>query len=66
MELLIIKNGQAYIRCINNEYIEVKLDKASVFPLDQIEQVKNHLAALRQKGFAQACLKKLVLTEEDF
>lgn len=50
---------------MKNEYIEVGLDKASVFPLDQIEQVKKHLAAVKGSGFSQACIKKLVLTEQD-
>lgn len=65
MELLIIKNKQTYFRFKDNKYIEVKLDKASVFPLEQMEKVQEHLAKIKQQGFPRACIKKLVLTEED-
>ncbi|MFH2093605.1 MAG: hypothetical protein ABIJ31_14700 [Pseudomonadota bacterium] len=65
MELLIIKSNLDYIRFKEDTYLPVKLDKASVFPLDQIKHVQNHVVCLREKGFANVCIKKLVLTEED-
>ena len=65
MELLILKSGQAYIRCREDSYFLVKMDKASVFPMDQIKIVKAHETNLKKKGFEHICIKKLILTEED-
>lgn len=65
MELLILKSDQAYIRFKDEDYLAVKLDKASVFPLDRMELVKKHEIRLREKGFLNVSIKKLVLTEED-
>lgn len=65
MELLILKSDQAYIRFKDNGYLLVKLDKASVFPIDQMELVRMHERRLKEKGFLNVCIKKLVLTEED-
>ena len=65
MELLIIKSGSDYIRFTNNTYLPVRLDKASVFMMDQIKVVQNHESILKQQGFKNVCIKKLVLTEKD-
>ncbi len=65
MELLIIKCGQKYIRFKDGAYLIVNLDKASVFPLDQLPAVQEHLDGLKNKSFDQVQIKKLVLTEED-
>ena len=65
MELLIIKSSLDYIRFKEDAYLTVNLDKASVFPMDQIKIVQRHVARLREQGFAGVCIKKLVLTEED-
>jgi hypothetical protein len=65
MELLILKSDQAYIRCKDNAYLFVRLDKASVFPLDQMDLVRQHESNLAEQGFQKVCIKKLVLTEED-
>lgn len=66
MELLIIKCGQKYIRFKDGEYLIVNLDKASVFPLDQLPEVQKHLLCLKSNKFDQVQIKKLLLTEEDF
>lgn len=63
--MLILKSGQDYIRFKDKEYLRVSLDKASVFPLDQMEVVQQHESSLKLKGFDPVCIKKLVLTEED-
>ncbi|WP_457551078.1 hypothetical protein [Desulfobacula sp.] len=65
MELLIIKSCDEYIRFKDGDYLLVKLDKASVFPLDQLEKVKHHESCLKEKGFHNICIKKLVLMEKD-
>lgn len=66
MELLIIKTDQGYIRFKEGRYLSVNLDKASVFPLDQLKAVKSHLNTMKTKGFDTARIKRLILTEEDF
>ncbi|MEN8211530.1 MAG: hypothetical protein ABFR31_07410, partial [Thermodesulfobacteriota bacterium] len=65
MELLIIKSGKDYIRFKDNSYLTVQLDKASVFPFDQMEIVQQHQASLKKEGFQNISIKKLTLTEED-
>jgi hypothetical protein len=65
MELLIIKSGQAYIRFKDDACLSVALDKASVFPMDQMGVVLKHESSLKRQGFSNVCIKKLVLTEED-
>lgn len=66
MELLIIKSGQDYIRVKTEKYILCQLDKASVFPMDKLEEVKTHTQILRDKGFHRISICKLTLTEEAF
>ena len=66
MELLILKTGKAYIRVKPDGFHVVGLDKASVFPMDQILKVREYEARLRELEFPDICIKKLVLTEQDF
>ncbi len=65
MELLILKYNTDYFRFKKGDSILVKMDKASVFPMDQIDIVKQHESRLKKEGFKNICIKKLVLTEED-
>ncbi len=65
MELLIVKSNTDYFRFKEEGSLLVKMDKASVFPMDQINIVKQHESRLIQEGFKDVCIKKLVLTEED-
>ncbi len=65
MKLLIIKTGSMYIRVKEGKYLTVNLDKASVFPMEKLGQVRKHETALNAAGFVNVRLKKLVLTEED-
>jgi hypothetical protein len=66
MELLIIKSGENYIRFKNGDYLCCKLDKASVFSPEQLEEVKTHVTALKAHSFPQVCIRKLRLTEGPF
>ncbi len=66
MELLIIKSGNDYIRVKAENYILCRLDKASVFPMDKLEEVKNHARMLRKKGFHRISISRLRLSEEPF
>ena len=65
-ELLIIKNNSDYIRVADGSYSISAFDKASVFPLDRLLSVKEHITKLKALGFKDACIKKLIITEEDF
>ncbi|MBN2039080.1 MAG: hypothetical protein JW864_03500 [Spirochaetes bacterium] len=65
-ELLIIKNNSEYIRFIDGSYKICGLDKASVFPVEQLFKVKEYITKLKMIGFEDACIKKLIITEEDF
>ncbi len=65
MELLIIRTNDQYIRVKPDQFLEVNLDKASVFPMDRLDHVRALEAQLRDKGFENVVIKKLVLTEED-
>jgi hypothetical protein len=66
MELLIIKSGKDYIRVKAENYIRCPLDKASVFPMDKLEEVKTHVEILREKGFRHVSISRLLLSEEPF
>lgn len=65
MELLILKAEKNYIRVKDGDYLRVGLDKASVFPMDRLPDVRAHESRLNDSGFHGVCVKKLILTEED-
>ncbi len=65
MELLILKSAAAYIRVKEDQFLRVGLDKASVFPMDQLDLVKIHEAHLKTQGFESVKIKRLILSEED-
>lgn len=65
MELLILRSDKDYIRFKDNNYLTVQLDKASVFPFDNMDIVQQHKAQLKEQGFKNISIKKLILTEED-
>jgi len=65
MELLILKSNTTYIRVKENQFLRVSLDKASVFPMDQINLVKEYEAQLKTQGFELVGIKKLILSEKD-
>ena len=66
MELLIIKSGKDYFRVKEGEYLKCNLDKASVFPMDQIDMVSHHIEKLINSGETAAMIYKLTITEEPF
>ena len=65
MELLILKTRNTYIRVREEQYFEVRLDKASVFPMDQMNLVRTHETNLKNQGFESVQIKKLILSEKD-
>ncbi len=66
MELLIIKTQNGYIRFKDDGYHLCALDKASVFPMNKLDQVKSHLSDLQVGSYPDAVINKLILTEEPF
>ncbi len=65
MELLILKSGEKYIRFKDDQYQLVRLEKASVFPFDQMDVVRQHEFRLKEQGANNVRIKKLVLIEKD-
>lgn len=64
-KLLIIKAGEQYLRLSGSEYSFCPLNKASVFPLGQVEDAKVHCRRLGVEGVA-AVLMKLTIIEEPY
>lgn len=65
MNLLILKTKNDYLRFKDEQpYIDT-LDKASVFPMDQLEKVQRLKKRSTEAGFKDVHIKKLVLTEEN-
>ena len=63
MELLVIKNGTDYIRIKEDAFLAVGLDRASVFPFDQLDRVSQMQRDAREQGFPEAAIFRLTLTE---
>jgi hypothetical protein len=64
MELLIIKSGEDYVRVKTENYSLCRLDKASVFAIDNLDEVKKHVNKLKEKDFPLITIYKLTLIEE--
>ncbi|MDY6905174.1 MAG: hypothetical protein SWH61_10855 [Thermodesulfobacteriota bacterium] len=63
-ELLIIKCKNSYIRVKDDTYTVCGLDKASVYPVTDMETVSRHCRQLKDKGFDDIRIRKLIITEE--
>ncbi len=63
MDLLILKTKDKYIRFKKDEYVICDMDKASVFPMSRIQEVREHLLNLRRKGFTDVSVNKLLIKE---
>ena len=63
MDLLVIKTEGGYIRIQEEGFVAAGLDKASVYPMAQLETVRQHLARARAGGFPMAAIYRLTLTE---
>ena len=66
MELLIMKNKNEYVRVKEDTYLLVGLDKASVFPLEKIQTVREHIKNLQTQGYKHVSIYRLKLTEEPY
>lgn len=66
MELLIIKQNHHYLRIKNGEFVFGSLEKASVFPLDKLDLIKQYLIQARELGHENTAIFRLVMHEEPF
>ncbi len=65
-QLLIIKSGNRYYRFKDHHYHACALNKASVFPLDNIDTVKELLHRLVDDGIRNPYIARLTITEEPY
>ncbi len=65
-ELLIIKGKGCYYRFKDGDYYPCELNKASVFPLDRVEEVRALCNSLHKDGIADISLRKLTIVEEPY
>ena len=65
-ELLIIKAGENYFRCREDNFQPCDLSKASVFPLDQADKARQLCRKLQETGVVGAELRKLTIIEESY
>jgi hypothetical protein len=64
-ELLIVKEGEKYIRFLETGFEYCPMNKASVFSLRSVEEVKERCSLIRSQT-AELQLMKLVICEEPF
>ncbi len=64
IKLLIIKSGLEYIRIKEEAYLLCGIDKASVFPMEKLSEVKRQVELIADSDFRDVSIRKLVLTEE--
>ena len=65
-ELLIVKAGNQYLRFLPEGHQFCEFDKASVYPLDQVAQVRERIHRAQENGIADIELRKLTIIEEPF
>ena len=64
-ELLVVKAGDEYIRFIDTGFEYCSMNKASVFPLGQVSEVRKRCADISSE-IQGLQLMKLVIIEEPF
>lgn len=62
--LLVIRNGETYIRFTENGHEACSLNKASVYPPVQIENCLQKLQQLHAAGESGALIRRLTIIEE--
>ncbi len=65
-ELLIIKGKDDYYRFKDGGYHTCELNKASVFPLEQVKEAKRLCSSLSQDGVTEVSIRKLTIKEEPY
>jgi len=57
---------ESYYRFTDDGYLPYKMNKGSVFPLEQVEKAKRLCTALHRDGITDASLIKLTVIEEPY
>ncbi|MBM9511841.1 hypothetical protein [Desulfogranum marinum] len=65
-QLFILKSGTEYFRFTDTEYTRCSLQKASVYPMDCLDKVKQLHQQLQDDGISEAAIFILTLTEQPF
>ncbi|SDO36245.1 hypothetical protein [Desulforhopalus singaporensis] len=65
IELIVVKAGDDYFRFTQDGFTRCSMNKASVYPLDHLDQAIKGQAELKKAGL-DGKLMKLVITEEPF
>jgi hypothetical protein len=65
-ELLIVKAGNQYLRFLPEGHQCCTFAKASVFPLDQVAEVREHMRRAHADGASDLALQKLTIIEEPY
>lgn len=66
MVLLIIKSKENYFRFQGDSYDTCPMNKASVFPMEKVAEVKMLLKKLKNDGLEDAAIFQLTIIEEPF
>ena len=64
-ELLIVKEGEKYVRFLETGFEYCSMNKASVFSLGSVEEVKERCSEIRSQT-KELQLMKLVIRQEPF
>lgn len=65
-QLLLLKSDGDYLRVSPDGYRRCSLDKASVFPLARVEEVREHARRSGERGFPDVEIRLLCLEEKAF
>ncbi|WP_028581747.1 hypothetical protein [Desulfogranum japonicum] len=65
-QLLILKNGEEYIRFTDNGYELCPMNKASVFALDRLNEIQEKQALLQNTDLPLTEIRLLTITEKPF
>jgi hypothetical protein len=65
MELLVVKAEGDYFRFVEDGFEKCGMNKASVYPLNELERVRTYCQKVVDSGLP-AHIKKLTILEEDF
>ncbi len=66
MELLVLKADDRYFRWLSTDFTLGSLAKASVYPLDQAEEVVKLQEQLRLAGYPQTSIRLLSISERQW
>lgn len=66
IKLLVLKAGEEYFRFSGVTATACRFDKASVFPLDAVEEVKARRTRIREAGITNVEIRILTIKEEQY